>query len=454
MALFSTVFTGISTATLSHHITKLDSQFSRFQGEVTDIRKDIVAIHEGVIHMFDDFSGQVQNRLTHLSCKFDNEIDQLAAAEIATRWEVKLDRIFRNPISGSIAGPLSPADISINHLKHLVKTHSELQQLLYADNAATLYGISEAGIVDATLANSTINLHILLHIPRISATNTFPLFALKQVGVYTANQDCAFIRHESYALKREGRIYELPQSLCDFGKKLATCRMVETSKLKESCLYNTTRFSYVRPNDCKSPRTIVVKSGILVSGYTQILAVNESINILEAKDKATFLEWSKYNKVQLDEWAFESPSSIREEVRDSNAQNDDLLHLRSAAESTFQQHRIEIKDRIRLTSQLTPTRKNGFPLSYEFIILINISVTLITQIIGAIIMVTCRRRHPDLPLPSWLRPCWRKTQPPNVEAESGSSEAHAEGTADEPTNINKKQKEMYPNITEIMRFKK
>ena len=357
--------------------------------------------------MFDDFSAQVQNRMTHLSCKFENEIDQLAAAEIATRWEVKLDRIFRNPISGSIAGPLSPEDIPINHLKHLVKSHSELQQLLYADNAATIYGITEAAIVDATITdNSTINLHILLHIPRISATNTFPLFALKQVGVHVDEQQCAYIRHEPYVLKKEGKIYELPPSLCDFGKKISTCRMVETSKLRESCLYNATTCHFMTPSSCSDPRTIVVKSGILVSGYSQILAVNESINILKPRNKATFLRWDRYQKVQLNKYTFESPSNIREEVRDSDNYNNDLLLLKSAAEDTFLKHQMEIEDKIKLTSQYRPAENNRNHISLEYMILINISVSLVCQIIGITFVVTFRRNGERFPLPVWL--CCKK----------------------------------------------
>ena len=73
LSILTSAFTGISTYTLSRHIRGLQNQFENFKSDMSAMQHDIVNIHEGVVHMFDDFAEQLNHKFPQSSfshCNF------------------------------------------------------------------------------------------------------------------------------------------------------------------------------------------------------------------------------------------------------------------------------------------------------------------------------------------------------------------------------------------------
>ena len=122
--------------------------------------------------LVDDLADQIEHKLSHLNCELQKDIYEIAAMELTTRWERELDRVFRYVQQGSITGPLTPSDLPIDHVKHLIVNHKELQPLVFANEPLRIYSLTEAALVNANLTGNTLNIHLVLHIPRITDLNT------------------------------------------------------------------------------------------------------------------------------------------------------------------------------------------------------------------------------------------------------------------------------------------
>ena len=107
--------------------------------------------------------------------------------------------------------------------------------------------------------------------------------------------------------------------------------------------------------------------------------MKELYSVLQIKKSRTTAYKPSTNGLAENKYTFESPSNIREELRDSDNYNNDLLLLKSAAEDTFLKHQMEIEDKIKLTSQYRPAENNRNHISLEYMILINISVSLVCR---------------------------------------------------------------------------
>ena len=307
LSLLTSAFTGVSTYTLSRHISQLDTQFADFKSDINILKEDVVKIHNGVVHMVDDLADQIEHKLSHLNCKLQKDIYEIAAMELTTRWEKELDHLFRYVQQGSVTGPLTPSDLPIEHVKHLIANHKELQPLVFANEPLRLYSLTEAALVNANLTGNTLNIHLVLHIPRITDANTWPIFEVQQVGL-AIDKSCYFIEHTDYALLINGSLKQLDVHHCTIHEtQTSTCRMEASSNLKPSCLHNLKNctFNQVR---CKQ-RSVYDASGIMVVG-AQVFSLNkqQAMTRVKASDSPKFFSWENTVKIQVDGITFESPS--------------------------------------------------------------------------------------------------------------------------------------------------
>ena len=62
ISLLTSAFSGVSTYTLSQHISNLHDQFGGFKGEINSVQNDIARVHNGVVSIIDDFSEQLNHK--------------------------------------------------------------------------------------------------------------------------------------------------------------------------------------------------------------------------------------------------------------------------------------------------------------------------------------------------------------------------------------------------------
>ena len=79
---------------------------------------------------------------------------------------------FRFIKQGTIAGPIIPVDLPVEHLQHILKTHPEFIPLVFQTDPSRMYTMAEIAIVDANVTDHALNVHLILHIPRVTVKNT------------------------------------------------------------------------------------------------------------------------------------------------------------------------------------------------------------------------------------------------------------------------------------------
>ena len=124
--------------------------------------------------MIDDFTEQHNHKMTYLNCLIQKDLEQLSALEMPTRWELEMQKGFRFIKQGTIAGPLAPDDLPVEHLQLIVKTHLEfrVRPLVFQTDPSRMYTMAKIAIVDANVTDHALNVHLILHIPRVTVKNT------------------------------------------------------------------------------------------------------------------------------------------------------------------------------------------------------------------------------------------------------------------------------------------
>jgi hypothetical protein len=351
LSLLTSAFTGVSTYTLSKHISDLRHQFNNFKTDLSSLRGDLIKVHEGVLLMFDEFSTQLEHKLSYLSCELQKDIHELASMEMTTRWEVQLDKVFRLQKSGVITGQLTPGDLPLEHVKHLIANHKELQPLVYGRDPARMYSLVEVALVNANITGDSLNVHLVLHIPRVTDDNTWPLLEVSQVGVSTGDE-CFNIKHSELAVMINGELKQLEKEHCTIlSNHLSTCMMQETSKLLPSCLLNLQNCTLERKR-C-GPKTLYDAKGLMVVG-AQVFTISKQQEITTRRTslKPAFYPWEEYVQIQVEGITFEAPTFSPERVEVEFDIRDDINF------STFDWS-FDIEDQMNIQEPLPIYTKNS-----------------------------------------------------------------------------------------------
>ena len=220
--------------------------------------------------------------------------------------------IFRFIRSGSMAGILTPEDISLLQLQKLVETHKEFAPLVFQDDPSRLYTLANIAPVDANITKNALNVHMILHIPRIQTDNTWPLLEVHQVGLGPFEGKCHLIDTTNLVTMKNGQIHELSTNHCTIvNNHLSSCMMDESSKLQQSCLHDLSKCTF-KPATCKD-KTSYDEAGILVAGTAKDVFVMTKTGIItkytqHKSPKPKFFTWNDYIQIQIDGITFEAPS--------------------------------------------------------------------------------------------------------------------------------------------------
>ena len=188
-----------------------------------------------------------------------------------------------------------------------MNSHKELQSLVYGTDPARMYSMVEVAVVDANLTADSLNVHLVLHVPRITESNTWPLLEIHQVGV-TLDGQCFNIKHSELAVMVDGNLKQLDREHCTIlNNHLSTCMMEETSNLIPSCIHNLHNCTLEQIR-CR-PRTLYDAKGLMVAG-AQVFTISKQhvITNRPVSQKPMFFSWKEYLRIQVDGITFESPT--------------------------------------------------------------------------------------------------------------------------------------------------
>ena len=147
----------------------------------------MLSLQDNIILLFDAYSKHINHELIKMTCELENKIELLGHLQILGQWENKLKTLFKYPLLGKISGPLTPDLLNTAQLKEILETHPQLLPLIYSQKLSNFYAVSRISIGEVRLTAYTLNIHYILHVPSIKVQNTYPLYAVRQVGIHGYN---------------------------------------------------------------------------------------------------------------------------------------------------------------------------------------------------------------------------------------------------------------------------
>ena len=310
LGLFNFAFNGISSYKLNSKVSQLQGQFDEFKHVTHDLKEDIIKLRDGTAHLFDAYSHNVNNKFVKLACSTSSRIKTLSHYQLLNEWERKLDRLFKYPLLGRITGPLTPELISTSHLKEIMESHSELSDLVYSENIANFYSACSITMAKTAVDNGSLNIHYVLHVPRISRSSTYPLYRVDKVQV-RFNNSCSEAKLPKYVYHKGDSFFPVALENCELGEMFTSCKGLDGD------LKDTEILCFSNPANCKfesvpcaakhifSPSGILVGSAANVYGITISDEVKEfTLNVLGTR----FIPWKNLEHLQVDNTRFQAPS--------------------------------------------------------------------------------------------------------------------------------------------------
>lgn len=302
-------FSGISTYKLNSKINELKDDFDKFKLTTHELKKDIIKLREGTIHLFDSFASQVNDKFAKLACSINSRIKALSHHQLLNAWERRLDRLFKYPLSGNIAGQLTPDMISTSHLREILEKHTELAELIYSENIVNFYATTIISMVEATIYQHNLNIHFVLHIPAIKRSTTFPLYKVRQVDI-NVNNSCYKTSVPSFVYFKTSGFYEMNVGNCKLGDVITNCVGMDTnSKTGVSCLTQPKTCQFI--NTKCSLKHIYTVSGILIGMANSVFGITVSNEVVQQHSNnlgTLFVPWKNLAHVQIDDTKFQAPS--------------------------------------------------------------------------------------------------------------------------------------------------
>lgn len=403
-ALFAGVLTGVTQSqihSINNHLTQTDREVQSIKDKLSDL------IHNEII-----YEKNTAALLHSLASKTDQEMHLIKCSQFLVYYTLhkKLELVqysnfiktlFHAPLTGSYHAKLTPDVLNLPILTKLVNGHISFNNTLYKNHPETLYNVATITFVSAE--ERLTSAHFILSVPAASFNNFFPLYSIKNTGLYTLDKDCITFVTPEHAYAKDNTFYPIDLNSCKTHFNLHICP-IEAFTDTTTCIQPTSINCTFKKSPCTSTHiAIQTQSGILFrnnkKGDSFYTNNHDKISLIETTDKGiAFMAWKSAKSIQIHSTTYTAPNfTYSLEIIKNFSTNFTAFYQNNITSSTltdaFNSYFIKYNTSIENLLDLThKTTHNYLSSSHPHIIALTASITTIA-ILMAIIFFLLRHTY-------------------------------------------------------------
>ena len=304
---------GLTYASLKHHITKVEREFDSFKTAQNTFNKKQIEFDEVLIKMIHESDNELQSQLNRILCQNLQDFGHLAANQMESKLESKLNSLFKPVTLGKLNTQLTTDIIRPEDLEFILQ-HSGFQNKYYASNVFSLYNTASISIIESYLDiyTLTLSVHQVLHFPAMTEP-PHKLFEVWQVGI-NVNESCYMIDMPQYTYldNVSQKFFPVNTVNCKLEDHISNCYEPTPINLKPICIEQDLSSCKLIQIQCK-PRYVYGSAGILVNtgNASQVTVQLENKEIQKRASNRysiIYVSWENVDLIQSDHIIIRSPT--------------------------------------------------------------------------------------------------------------------------------------------------
>ena len=239
--LFSMIFSGITTARVSSHLNRVQSELDEFKSKQQRINGKIVEVTNDLVKIVDHNFKEVHVQMNNLHCK-DAAVFQFSALKFSTLiWINQLNNIFYHVDRGSLGGKLNSFILSTDDLNKIMSEHDELKNTAYEDNVMNFYLATRVFMIQAEISadDNFLLVHYLIQTPLLYNENVHRLFKVEKVPLKIDNK-CLYVNSPRYIYMKDDQwsFVHLNDESCLISDILSLCyETIPQDRARSNCIH-------------------------------------------------------------------------------------------------------------------------------------------------------------------------------------------------------------------------
>ena len=304
---------------INQHVSANTEAIKDLKSRLNQEQVEIIALKDGIIGLSKEITSKMAIFLERNSCtQLYSDISHRLEFSFHEYTHIVDDLLF-TIIDGHGRSLLSPRTVAPEIMEQLIRQHSELNNTVFYENPLLLYSSAKVNI--ASIDNNLQYAHFILDVPLLYRNNTsYKLFKPSQVGVFVANNTCAYYDMPKLMYDRNNIFFEIrDMDDCTQHNALFICPSSSVFKVR-SCIQRKQVTCNYRRDNCDYHYSYKMSTvGVLIRDNLDhdSFVLNEKgwTSLLNFPAQRTaYVPWTKVQALQIGDAILSSPNIPRDPI--------------------------------------------------------------------------------------------------------------------------------------------
>ena len=244
----------------------------------------------------------MSDKIRDLECMVATTVTAIVNNRRFIEWKAYIDMVFKDIISGTGEGRISPALITKDNVKMILEENSTLNTSAMRDHPTMIYEFGKMYVAKTNVDTDSFNAHLILKVPILKSEEIYPLYDVHHTGIREGNGCLKFTIPERVYFNES--FYSYSGTGCETRAKLHICP-ITSQKSRIPCLMEDSSKCEAQLDDCGT-RIVHTQSGVLIRTDEEVKATDTNPNgklksINKTEQSTVFLNYTNSKEVLVGE---------------------------------------------------------------------------------------------------------------------------------------------------------
>ena len=178
-----TGFTAYEQIMISSHIKSMRKELLNFKNEQVQFNKLQLKFNRKILKIYKVLENQMSDKIRDLECMVATTVTAIVNNRRFIEWKAYIDMVFKDIISGTGEGRISPALITKDNVKMILEENSTLNTSAMRDHPTMIYEFGKMYVAKTNVDTDSFNAHLILKVPILKSEEIYPLYDVHHTGI-------------------------------------------------------------------------------------------------------------------------------------------------------------------------------------------------------------------------------------------------------------------------------